>query len=60
MIDPNEFIKVSPKQEVSGAKVEGTFVCQSCMESTAAAVLDEDKMILFYTCSCGYTNEAKL
>lgn len=60
MIDPNDFIKVTPKQEVSGAQVGGTFICQDCMESVNDAVLDEDKMTLVYTCSAGHTNEARI
>jgi hypothetical protein len=60
MIDPNDFIKVTPKQEVSGAKVGGTFVCQECMQPTGDAVIDEDKMILVYTCPSGHANEAKI
>lgn len=60
MINPSDFIKVTPKQEVDGAKVGGTFVCQDCLESISDAVLDEDKMILIYTCSSGHKNEAKI
>lgn len=60
MINPSDFIKVTPKQEVSGAKVGGTFVCQDCLESISDAVLDEDKMILVYTCSSNHKNEAKI
>lgn len=60
MINPSDFIKVAPKQEINGAQVGGTFVCQDCRESVADAVLDEDKMILVYTCSFGHSNEAKI
>ena len=60
MINPSDFIKVAPKQEISGTQVGGTFVCQDCKESVADAVLDEDKMILIYTCSSGHSNEAKI
>jgi hypothetical protein len=60
MINPSDFIKVTPKQEIAGAKVGGTFVCQDCLESISDAVLDEDKMILVYTCSLGHANEAKI
>jgi hypothetical protein len=60
MINPSDFIKVTQKQEISGAQVGGTFVCQDCRESVADAVLDEDKMILVYICSSGHSNEAKI
>ena len=60
MIDPNDFIKVVPKQEPKGSEVGGTFVCQDCMEPVNDAVLDEDKMTLVYVCSSGHENEAKI
>jgi hypothetical protein len=60
MIDPKDFLKAKEQEEIPGIKVSGTFVCQECTEPTDSAILDEDKMILVYTCSLNHVNEAKL
>lgn len=60
MINPGDFIKINKVEEPIGAKVTGTFVCQNCMESIGFAVLDEDSMVLKYTCAAGHDNEAKI
>lgn len=60
MINPGDFIKINKVEEPTGTKVAGTFVCQDCRESVSDAALDEDKMILIYTCSSGHKNEAKI
>jgi hypothetical protein len=59
-INPNDFIKLKNSEDTEGLKVTGTFVCQNCMESIGFAILDEDDMILKYTCEAGHYNEAKL
>ena len=60
MIDPTKFIKLTDKEEPQGARVTGTFICQTCMESIGFAVLNEDEMVLEYTCPTGHVNEASL
>ncbi len=60
MIDPQDFIKITNHEEPTGARVSGTFVCQTCMESIGFAVLDEESMTMTYTCAAGHKNEAKL
>jgi hypothetical protein len=59
-INPNDFVKLKNNEEQEGLKVTGTFVCQNCMESIGFAILDEDSMILKYTCAAGHDNEATL
>lgn len=59
-IDPSQFIKITEKEDPKGARVTGSFVCQTCLETINFAVLDEDEMILKYTCPTGHDNEAKL
>jgi hypothetical protein len=59
-INPNDFVKLKNNEEQEGLKVTGTFVCQNCMESIGFAILDEDSMVLKYTCAAGHNNEAKL
>ena len=59
-INPNDFIKLKSDDEPEGLKVTGTFVCQNCMESIGFAILDEDSMILKYTCAAGHNNESNL
>ena len=60
MINPGDFIKINKVEESIGAKVNGTFVCQNCMEPVGEAILDEDKMVLIYKCTSGHSNEAKI
>lgn len=60
MINPGDFIKINKVEEPIGPKVTGTFVCQNCMESIGFAVLDEESMVLKYTCAAGHDNEAKI
>jgi len=60
MIDPKEFLTTKKEDEPQGLKVSGTFICQECYESVNAAVLDEDKMLLVYSCTLNHVNEAKL
>jgi hypothetical protein len=59
-INPQDFIKLKKNDDSEGLKVTGTFVCQICMESIGFAVLNEDEMVLKYTCAAGHNNEAKL
>lgn len=63
MINPNEFINTTPKQEKPKEElniVGGTFICQECLVPVKEAILDEDSMSLKYTCKDGHTNEASL
>jgi hypothetical protein len=63
MINPNDFINTSPKQEEPKEEpnmVGGTFVCQDCLVTVKEAILDEDSMTLTYTCKDGHSNEASL
>jgi hypothetical protein len=58
-IDPKDFIRPTEPQE-EGVPIGGTFVCQTCLEDTNSAVLNEDEMIIIYVCSLGHRNEATL
>jgi hypothetical protein len=63
MINPNDFLNSTPKQEQPKEElnmVGGTFICQDCLTPVAQAVLDEDSMSLIYTCKDGHRSEAKL
>lgn len=60
MIDPKDFIKPKEEPKIEGLGVSGTFICQECFESVNSAILDEDKMLLVYTCTDNHVNEAKL
>jgi hypothetical protein len=60
MIDPSDFIKITKNEDPAGARVSGTFICQTCLESIGFAVLNEDEMVLVYTCAAGHKNEATL
>jgi hypothetical protein len=63
MINPNDFINASPKQEEPKEElntVGGTFICQDCLVPVKQAVLDEDSMTLTYTCKDGHTSQASL
>ena len=63
MINPNDFINTSPKQEEPKEElnmVGGTFICQECLVPVKEAALDEDSMTLAYTCKDGHKNEASL
>lgn len=60
MIDPKDFVKVSPEVVDPGIRVSGNFVCQSCNKSTDHARLNEDDMVLTYVCEDGHSNEATL
>jgi hypothetical protein len=63
MIDPNDFINATPKQEQPEEElntVGGTFICQECLVPVKEAILNEDTMSLMYTCKDGHANEASL
>jgi len=63
MINPNDFISASPKQEEAKEElntVGGTFVCQECLVPVKEAILNEDTMTLTYTCKDGHSNEASI
>lgn len=63
MINPNDFIKTTPKQEEPKEElntVGGTFICQECLVPVKEAILDEDTMTLTYTCNDGHNNEATI
>ena len=63
MIDPTQFIgnnAKAPEPEPELETVGGSFVCQDCLQTVKQATLNEDTMSLFYTCSDGHQNEAKL
>jgi hypothetical protein len=63
MINPNDFINTTPKQEEPKEElnmVGGTFICQECLVPVKEAILDEDSMTLTYTCKDGHKNEASL
>jgi hypothetical protein len=61
MIDPKDFIgKETDTIKEEKISVSGNFICQECMISVYLASLDEDEMVLKYTCSDGHQNEATL
>jgi hypothetical protein len=63
MINPNDFINATPKQEQPEEElntVGGTFICQECLVPVKEAILNEDTMSLTYTCKDGHANEASL
>lgn len=60
MIDPKDFVKVSPEIVDPGIRVSGNFGCQTCNKYADHARLDEDEMVLTYTCPDGHTSEATL
>jgi hypothetical protein len=63
MINPNDFINITPKKEEPEEEltiVGGSFVCQECFISVEEAKLNEDSMTLLYICKDGHKNEASL
>ena len=62
MIDPNDFIGTKQPKEIEEDRlvVSGTFVCQECNESVNQALLNEDTMILTWTCSLSHQSKASL
>jgi hypothetical protein len=58
-INPEDFIK-APNTEEEGVSISGTFICQTCLEDTNSAILNEDEMIIIYSCGSGHRNEATL
>jgi hypothetical protein len=61
MIDPKTFIgKDNEAQVEDKISVSGNFICQECLISVYLASLDEEDMVLNYTCSEGHINQASL
>jgi hypothetical protein len=60
-IDPNEFIKKENKPvKEEFDTITGSFSCQSCDESVDSAFYDEENRQIFWDCSCGKRNKARL
>lgn len=60
MIDPKTFIKNPSKNKTTYKDIEGSFSCSECFETTRIGKYDSENKKVFWECSNGHENSARL